>query len=193
MSSTVKSLLLVAVLAVQGVSASWVNTNFVRKGPPVAVVATATNTIGTPSLGKIPLVVQQRTGAGVNAVDFYANGSNRLSVDSNGSTILNGSFALRRNATTGTTVSPTAATIGYSAITTTGAFTFNLPAIATLPAGGVIAFIKDVAGNANTNNITIDGNASETIDGATTKVINTAYGYRVLIGDSTGWWTIASG
>lgn len=190
-------ILAISLLAIAGAQPSfqaWANQRFLIKGgPPVSAVAAARNIAATTATGQIPMVIQQRTGAGANAIDVYANGANRFSVDANGSTILNGSLALRRNATTGTSVSPTAATIGFQAITTTGAFTVNLPAISGLPAGGVIAVIKDVAGNANTNNITIDGNASETIDGATTKTINTAYGYRVLFGDSTGWWIIASG
>ena len=47
--------------------------------------------------------------------------------------------------------------------------------------------IKDGAGSASTHNITIDGNGSETIDGATTKVISTDYGIVRIRSNGTNW------
>lgn len=52
---------------------------------------------------------------------------------------------------------------------------------------GKVLIIKDMSGAAATNNITIDGNAAETIDGAATKVINTNYGSMTLVCDVSGW------
>ncbi len=49
--------------------------------------------------------------------------------------------------------------------------------------------IKDVSGAANTNNIVIDPYGSETIDGAATKTINTAYGSIRLFSDGVKWHT----
>lgn len=55
---------------------------------------------------------------------------------------------------------------------------------------GKTLVIKDFTGGAATNNITIDGNASETIDGATTKVINANYGSLTLVCDVGGWYIV---
>jgi hypothetical protein len=53
---------------------------------------------------------------------------------------------------------------------------------------GVIV-VKDESGGAAANNITIDGNGAETINGAATLVINTNYGVAVLYNNGTGWFT----
>lgn len=91
------------------------------------------------------------------------------------------------------TVSTTNITVGAAdtvvAITDTSA-----PRTVTLPAvsgnTGRVLVIKDATGAAATNNITVDGNASETIDGATTYVINTNYGSVTLVGDVSGWFVV---
>jgi hypothetical protein len=71
--------------------------------------------------------------------------------------------------------------------TTTAAVTVNLPAIAGLP-DGMKLVIKDSGGNAATNSITVDPNASETIDGSTTPIVlSTAYDLITLVKVSTGW------
>ncbi len=73
--------------------------------------------------------------------------------------------------------------------TTTGAVTSL-----TLPSAQVVAgrtiVIKDAGGNANTNNITIDTEGSETIDGSATLVINGDYESATLISDGSGWFII---
>jgi hypothetical protein len=53
---------------------------------------------------------------------------------------------------------------------------------------GVIV-VKDESGGAATNNITVDGNGAELINGAATLVINTNYGVAVLYNNGTGWFT----
>lgn len=73
--------------------------------------------------------------------------------------------------------------------TATGAQTITLPAVATN--SGRVLIIKDADGNAGANNITIDGNASETIDGATTYVISTNYGSVKIYCDGNEWFTIS--
>jgi hypothetical protein len=64
----------------------------------------------------------------------------------------------------------------------------------TLPTAQVIEgrtiVIKDAGGNAGTNNITIDTEGSETIDGSATNVINTNYGYVTLYSDGSNWFII---
>lgn len=62
----------------------------------------------------------------------------------------------------------------------------TLIAAATAGAGYVL-IVKDGAGTANTNNITVDGNGAETIDGAANAVINTAYGVLRLYCTGTAW------
>lgn len=69
---------------------------------------------------------------------------------------------------------------------TTAAVTINLPAAAS-NTGRVLNVKKiDASGNA----VTLDGNASETIDGATTLAIATQYQSYTVICDGTGWWII---
>lgn len=54
---------------------------------------------------------------------------------------------------------------------------------------GRILIIKDESGAANVNNITIDPEGGATIDGAATKVINTAYGVVGIYSDAVNWFT----
>lgn len=77
----------------------------------------------------------------------------------------------------------------YVGVTSTAAArTITLPALASIPEETVY-IVKDESGGASVNNITIDGNASETIDGAATKVINTNYGAVRLMRSSSAWFT----
>jgi parallel beta-helix repeat protein len=68
-----------------------------------------------------------------------------------------------------------------------GAIAITLPA-ATGGVIGKVITVKDKAGNANTNNITISG--AQNIDGAASKVINTAYGVLRIISDGANWFTV---
>lgn len=91
------------------------------------------------------------------------------------------------------TVSTTNITVGATdtvvAITdTSAARTVTLPAVSGNT--GRVLVIKDATGGAATNNITVDGNAAETIDGAATYVINTNYGSVTLVGDVSGWFVV---
>jgi len=75
--------------------------------------------------------------------------------------------------------------------TTAGPVELDLPAVAS--STGRTIFIKDSVGLANTDAITIDPNATETIDGAaTSKVIDTDYGYMALYCDGTQWLSSSS-
>lgn len=62
----------------------------------------------------------------------------------------------------------------------------------TLPTttAGRTAFIKDIAGNASTNNITITP-AAGNVDGASTYVINLNHASVELISDGANWWVLA--
>jgi len=60
----------------------------------------------------------------------------------------------------------------------------------TLPPGGHgrVVVIKDVIGGAAANNFTIDGDGSETIDGATTLTVSTNYAHYILKWINNGWF-----
>lgn len=66
-----------------------------------------------------------------------------------------------------------------------GAVTINLPTAASR--SGYPLAIKDVSGAAQTNNITINPNGAETIEGLTSIKINVAYGGFNLYPVTSGW------
>jgi len=72
---------------------------------------------------------------------------------------------------------------------TTVARTLDLPPIASVQLDAII-IIKDESGGAGANNITIDADGAETIDGAATKVINSNYGVFRLKRGPTQWFTL---
>ena len=82
------------------------------------------------------------------------------------------------------TVSATDVIVGVT--DTTAQRTITLPALSGNT--GRLITIKDMSGAAGTNNIIIDGNGAETIDGAATKLINANYGSVTLFGDVGGWF-----
>jgi hypothetical protein len=69
--------------------------------------------------------------------------------------------------------------------TTAGAITLNLPTAIGHAGSGYR--ILDVAGTAGTNAITVDGFNAQTVDGATTAVINTPRGYLEIFSDGANW------
>jgi len=69
--------------------------------------------------------------------------------------------------------------------TTTGSVVVTLPA-ADVMRGRVLVVKKLVAANT----VTLDGNGSETIDGATTLAWTTQYQVQRILSDGTQWWTI---
>lgn len=71
---------------------------------------------------------------------------------------------------------------------TSGNITLTLPAAATVGSGFTIAVKKVVSANS----VIIDGNASETIDGAVTKTLSTQYDAVVIACDGSNWSIIAS-
>lgn len=70
---------------------------------------------------------------------------------------------------------------------TGGAVTVNLPAASAL--AGKTLIVKDAGGDATANNITVDGNLAETIDGAATQAITANYGVMRLYCNGTAWFT----
>lgn len=65
-----------------------------------------------------------------------------------------------------------------------GAFTITLPT----PTNGRIVYIQDKSGAANTNNVTIAHHSAENVNGASSILINTAYGGYQCRSDGTNWF-----
>ena len=65
-------------------------------------------------------------------------------------------------------------------------------ATVTLPAASTDRFvrIKDISGNANTNNITVNTPGAETIDGDSSHVMDSNYGSKVFVSDGTNWYIL---
>ncbi len=81
---------------------------------------------------------------------------------------------------------PTVVIVGVTS--TAAPRTITLPPAAAAAAGCVLV-VKDESGGAAGNNITVDGDGAETIDGAATKVINTNFGALRLYCTGTAWFT----
>lgn len=95
--------------------------------------------------------------------------------------------------TTTISTTPTTPSVLNNALmvdTSSIAITINLPAASSYQDGYRLS-IKDKTGNAGTNNITIDPNASETIDGATTFVMNSNWMSLDIMTDGTNWFVIS--
>lgn len=84
---------------------------------------------------------------------------------------------------------PATANVVHCVDFTTGR-TYALPAAATFGLGRLL--IIKAPSNANTHNLTLDPNSSETIDGASTLVVSTAYRTTILQA-ITGGWAVLSG
>ena len=121
------------------------------------------------------------TVTGANAIQGEAN----LKFDGSALTVTGAQFVKFTSKATADSPYTVAATDYYIGLTTDGAITVNLPAVSGQE--GRVLFIKDVSGAAGTNNITIEGSGSETIDGQETQVINTNFASITLICSDTTW------
>lgn len=99
---------------------------------------------------------------------------------------LNGVATALATKTTSYTLTVTDATILSDA--TSGALTMTLPACSTVSGSRYVIKKIDSSGNA----VTIDGNASETIDGATTLALATQWKYAQIQCDGSSWYVIGS-
>ncbi len=108
-----------------------------------------------------------------------------LSIDPNGTTSKAGQIVKR----TATAIDYLVKTFDYLiGVTSTAAIrTITLPTAANATVGKIYV-IKDESGGAATNNIIIDGNGSETVDGALTQAITTNYGSMQLYTDGSNWF-----
>ena len=96
---------------------------------------------------------------------------------------INTSMGWKVNTVTGTT------TLGNHNVVfadaTGGSFTLNLPAVAS-STGRIYTILK----TNGTNTVTLDGNASETINGVTTYPISTQYERLIIACDGSAWYVI---
>jgi hypothetical protein len=76
--------------------------------------------------------------------------------------------------------------VAYTTLTAARAVT--LPDATLVPRGRMIT-VKDEAGTAATNNLTVGTTGGQTIDGAATKVINTAFGFLRVYSSGAQWFT----
>lgn len=175
----------------------------VRKDrPPVTANSSADNIVAaSATTNKIPLAIQQYTGAGVDAFNVYANGGLRFRVDGNGTCFLAGAQSWKRDTLApGTT--PLTGTVGQIplarfSVTVNDAATadrhIQLQAANAVGAGHTVLVI-DAAGTAATGNITINRavGSSDTITttttGNTSCTIATNGGAALFISDGTSVW-----
>ena len=97
--------------------------------------------------------------------------------------------------TASTTATIAAATVVFNGVTTGAGFTATLPSIASfLATSGQTANAGSVrvlhVHNTGGNNLTLDGNGAETIDGAATLVMNANTGVTLACVDGVGWFTV---
>lgn len=196
--SVIGTLAIVALAAAQPNIYTWVrDVCLIKGGPAQSADATAVNLVSTSKLGQVPMNVQQRTGAGVDAFKVLANGQYRLRVDSNGQVIMTAGIAMRFNANSATLLGSTSVSAGTSAImvfnTSGGAVALTMCAANAVPLGTAL-WLKDGTGNAATNNITATRAGSDTFittaTGATTLVINTNGGGAWVVSDGTSKWYV---
>lgn len=77
--------------------------------------------------------------------------------------------------------------IAVTNVATARTITLPKPSVAGF---GKVFVVKDASGSALTTTITISPNATETIDGDTTKVINTNFGAVGFYTDGVNWFTV---
>lgn len=153
---------------------------FETDGGGYAVVATS-NGAGAAAL------VANQTSTG-NIADFWDNGSSVMQIRDGGEIAYNASQGWKFSSISASTYTADSSDCILGVSPPTGGTTITLPSSAGLT--GQMLIIKDVAGNANTRNITISRAGSDTIDGLTSKTINTAYGVWKLFSDGgSGWFT----
>ncbi len=115
-----------------------------------------------------------------DAITIYGNST------INGNSIINGSNTYKVVSKTATYTAANESVILVDA--SSGAVTINLPAASGL--SGREYTIKKT--DSSTNTITINGNASETIDGETTRIIYSQYASLTVICDGSNWLVVKS-
>lgn len=164
----------------------------------------ATGTIGTSSAPSISFNGDTDTGFYLSASNTMVAVAGTVAITSWTSTYFTNAKPLAcqdRIALSGRQYSDASANIElnhqlvHSDRSTTGTQTITMPEPSAAFINSAFPFyiIKDGAGNAGANNITISPSASETFDGASSLTINTNYGYYILYTDGSNWFIIGSG
>jgi hypothetical protein len=150
------------------------------------------HTGGSAAAPPISVSGDSNTGMWFSAADevsLTTGGTSRLTVNSN-QVVSSVGRKINRTASgdTNYTVLITDHYVGLTAITATR--TWTLPAAATVGAGTQFIF-KDESGSlSGTVKLIIDGNASETIDGATTFEMTSAYESLTLVCNGSNWFIV---
>jgi hypothetical protein len=150
---------------------------------------TVTERMRINSDGNVGINTQQPT----NTLEIVGtvSGSSTLEIVGNatlgGNLNVSGAQVVNRTAAT-TTYSVTATDYYIGCNTNGGAFTVTLPATSGLE--GRILWFKDEQGEAGTNTLTLSCSNAETLDGQTTRVIDTNYGSLTMVSDGSNWFII---
>lgn len=132
----------------------------------------------------------------LQADDSVATPSSVATRDSNGDLIGRYVTGLRLISTGGVKLTSAAKTANYTATitdtvlivdSTSGSVTITLPAAST--STGMVLTVKKIV---SANSVILDGNASETIDSATTLTITTQWAAKTVYCDGSAWFVIAS-
>lgn len=101
---------------------------------------------------------------------------------------LGGGMAINRRSVSDTNYTAVASDYMICYTTLTAGRSVTLPTASASNTNQVYV-IKDQTGNAASNNITVQGTGGQTIDGAATKVINTAWGVLKVYTNGSNWFT----
>jgi hypothetical protein len=142
--------------------------------------------IVTSSLGTIGQVVQATTGQTANLTEWQNSSGVAIASVSATGTVVASAFAAAYTTKSAnyTLTSSDSVVVGDAS---GGAFTLTLPAANSVPAGRQFRFKKK--DNVVGNNLTVAAAGSDTIDGATSFVLNIQYQSVTLVSDgSSNWW-----
>ena len=131
----------------------------------------------------------------VNGDLYYNNGGGIAVQITDGTSVSSSNDGISRSfettsENTNTTILP-ADTFSYLEIDTTASVTVTLPPANSVAHGRFYA-IADVTGNAGTNNIVVDGDGTEEIDGQTTFNVNSDYGSAIFASNGTDAWKVVA-
>jgi hypothetical protein len=124
---------------------------------------------------------------------YWTNSSgSAIQLTSGGSIVATPSaiISYETQAVTGDIVILAAATPVYFFVDTAAARNITLPLAASVVTGRIYKF-TDITGTANTNNITIIGAGSDTINGAATKVVDSNFESTEIVSDGASAWYIS--